>query len=150
MKKRYEVIWEIFNKCSGNQMRDVFFEEIETDDPDAYILPEGFKGITLRLSRRTHRGRWFMKWKPTGCARECRSRRYSEDRVWRKKLALLLKESMRDLDELRVLQYSVEMAAEGHSSYEIFEILLEGIGEVDALYESGQFSSPTSSWPGTS
>ncbi len=37
MKKRYEVIWEIFNKCSGNQMRDVFFEEIETDDPEAYI-----------------------------------------------------------------------------------------------------------------
>ena len=27
MKKRYEVIWEIYNKCSGNQMRDVFFEE---------------------------------------------------------------------------------------------------------------------------
>ncbi len=37
MRKRYEAIWEIFNKCSGNQMRDVFFEEIETDDPDAYI-----------------------------------------------------------------------------------------------------------------
>jgi hypothetical protein len=31
------MIWEIFNKCSGNQMRDVFFDEIETDDPDAYI-----------------------------------------------------------------------------------------------------------------
>jgi hypothetical protein len=52
MKKRYEVIWEIFNKCSGNQMRDVFFEEIETDDPDAYIS-ERFQGysITPDLSR---------------------------------------------------------------------------------------------------
>ncbi len=56
-----------------------------------------------------------------------------------KNLALLLKESMRDLDELRVLQYAVEMAAEGHSSYEIFESLLEGIGAVDALYESGRY-----------
>jgi hypothetical protein len=37
MKKQYEVIREIFNKCSGNQMRDVFFEEIETDDPDTYV-----------------------------------------------------------------------------------------------------------------
>lgn len=54
-------------------------------------------------------------------------------------LALLLKESMRDLDELQALQYSVEMAAEGRSSYEIFEILLEGIGAVDALYEAGQY-----------
>jgi methanogenic corrinoid protein MtbC1 len=56
-----------------------------------------------------------------------------------KNLGLLLKNSMRELDELRVLQYSVEMAAEGHSSYEIFESLLEGIGEVDALYESGRY-----------
>lgn len=53
--------------------------------------------------------------------------------------ALLLKNSMRDLDELLVLQYSVEMAAEGRSSYEIFEILLEGIREVDTLYEAGQY-----------
>ena len=37
MKKQYEMIREIFNKCSGNQMRDVFFDEIETEDPDAYI-----------------------------------------------------------------------------------------------------------------
>ena len=25
--KEYEVIWEIFNKCPGNQMRDVFVKE---------------------------------------------------------------------------------------------------------------------------
>ena len=33
----YEVICEIKNSCSGNQMRDVFFEELEIDDPDAWI-----------------------------------------------------------------------------------------------------------------
>jgi hypothetical protein len=33
----YEFVREIFNNCSGNQMRDVFFEEIETDDIDAYL-----------------------------------------------------------------------------------------------------------------
>lgn len=26
--KEYEVIWEIFNKCPRNQMRDVFVEEV--------------------------------------------------------------------------------------------------------------------------
>lgn len=46
MKKRYEVIWEIFNKCSGNQMRDVYFEEAETDDPDAYVK-DRFKEHTV-------------------------------------------------------------------------------------------------------
>lgn len=33
MIKEYEVVHEIFNLCSGNQMRDVFIEEIE--------IPEG-------------------------------------------------------------------------------------------------------------
>lgn len=28
----YEVVHEIFNLCSGNQMRDVFIEEIEIPD----------------------------------------------------------------------------------------------------------------------
>jgi hypothetical protein len=55
MKKRYEAIWEIFNKCSGNQMRDVFFEEIETDEPDTYIS-ERFQGynITRDCGRECH------------------------------------------------------------------------------------------------
>ena len=30
--KEYEVIWEIFNKCPRNQMRDVFVE-----DPEEYV-----------------------------------------------------------------------------------------------------------------
>ena len=29
----YEVVREIQNACARNQMRDVFFQEIETDDP---------------------------------------------------------------------------------------------------------------------
>lgn len=35
--KEYEVVWEIFNLCSNNQMRDVFIEEIETTDPETYV-----------------------------------------------------------------------------------------------------------------
>ena len=31
----YEMIREIFNLCSNNQMRDVFVTEVETDDTDA-------------------------------------------------------------------------------------------------------------------
>lgn len=30
----YEMIREIFNQCSNNQMRDVFVSEVETEDPD--------------------------------------------------------------------------------------------------------------------
>jgi len=33
----YEVIRNIENNCKNNQMRDVFFEEIETEDPDVWI-----------------------------------------------------------------------------------------------------------------
>ncbi len=56
-----------------------------------------------------------------------------------KDAGVLLRESMRDLDELWVLRYAVEMTAAGRSSFEIFELLLEGIGEVDALYEAGSY-----------
>lgn len=31
----YELIREIFNLCSNNQMRDVFVSQVETDDTDA-------------------------------------------------------------------------------------------------------------------
>ena len=41
--KSYEMIREIFNECARNQMRDVFFSEIETDDPDA-VVREYLKG----------------------------------------------------------------------------------------------------------
>ena len=35
--KEYEVVREIENQCANNQMRDIFFEEVETDDPVAYV-----------------------------------------------------------------------------------------------------------------
>lgn len=34
---RYELVREIPNCCRNNQMRDVFFEEVECDDPEAYV-----------------------------------------------------------------------------------------------------------------
>lgn len=33
----YEVVREIENQCVNNQMRDIFFEEIETDDPVGWL-----------------------------------------------------------------------------------------------------------------
>jgi len=46
--KKYELIREIYNKCSGNQMRDVFVSNPETDDPEGYVrdMLEG-KSVTL-------------------------------------------------------------------------------------------------------
>ena len=48
--KEYEAIWEIFNQCANNQMRDVFFEEIQTGDPEQYIL-EKFKDKELSYDK---------------------------------------------------------------------------------------------------
>ena len=33
----YELVREIQNLCPNNQMRDIFFDEVETDDPVAYV-----------------------------------------------------------------------------------------------------------------
>lgn len=33
----YELVHEIKNLCRNNQMRDIFFEEVECDDPVAYL-----------------------------------------------------------------------------------------------------------------
>ena len=35
--QEYEIVHEIFNSCSGNQMRDVFITEEAVDDPEAYL-----------------------------------------------------------------------------------------------------------------
>lgn len=35
--KEYEVVWEIFNLCSNNQMRDVFIEEAQIADVEKYV-----------------------------------------------------------------------------------------------------------------
>ena len=34
---KYEMIREIFNSCSNNQMRDVFVFDVETDDPEEIL-----------------------------------------------------------------------------------------------------------------
>ena len=33
----YELVHEIKNHCPNNQMRDIFIEEVETDDPVAFV-----------------------------------------------------------------------------------------------------------------
>ena len=33
----YELVRQIRNHCPNNQMRDVFFDEVETDDPVEYV-----------------------------------------------------------------------------------------------------------------
>ena len=35
--REYEMVREIQNLCPNNQMRDIFFDEIETDDPEGYV-----------------------------------------------------------------------------------------------------------------
>ena len=45
----YELVREIQNLCRNNQMRDVFFEEVETDDPAAYVRSV-LKGREVELS----------------------------------------------------------------------------------------------------
>lgn len=45
----YELVREIQNLCRNNQMRDIFFEEVETEDPEAYV--RGFlKGKVVELT----------------------------------------------------------------------------------------------------
>ena len=33
----YEVVREVKNQCPNNQMRDIFFEDVECDDPEKYV-----------------------------------------------------------------------------------------------------------------
>ena len=33
----YEMVREIKNLCPNNQMRDIFFDEVQTDDPERYV-----------------------------------------------------------------------------------------------------------------
>ena len=46
----YELVYEIKNLCRNNQMRDVFFEEIECEDPEEYLRVR-LKGKALELTR---------------------------------------------------------------------------------------------------
>lgn len=34
---QYELVREIPNLCRNNQMRDIFFDEVETEDPVEYV-----------------------------------------------------------------------------------------------------------------
>jgi len=47
--QEYELVREIQNLCRNNQMRDVFFEEVEIDDPEEYVR-QLLKGKTVELS----------------------------------------------------------------------------------------------------
>ncbi len=49
--KEYEVVWEIFNLCSNNQMRDVFIEEVQITDPEQYVRDKfAGKDVTFEKS----------------------------------------------------------------------------------------------------
>ena len=45
----YELVHEIKNLCRNNQMRDVFFEEIECSDPEYYIRQK-YAGKEMELT----------------------------------------------------------------------------------------------------
>ena len=45
----YELVHEIKNLCRNNQMRDVFFEEVQCDDPVEYLRSR-LKGKAVELS----------------------------------------------------------------------------------------------------
>ena len=47
--KEYELVHEIKNLCRNNQMRDVFFEEIQCEDPERW-LREKLKGKEIELT----------------------------------------------------------------------------------------------------
>ena len=45
----YELVHEIKNLCRNNQMRDIFFEEIACDDPEAYVRQK-YAGKVMELT----------------------------------------------------------------------------------------------------
>lgn len=47
--QEYEMVREIKNLCPNNQMRDIFFEEVETDDPVSYVK-DFLKGKAVSVS----------------------------------------------------------------------------------------------------
>lgn len=48
--KCYETVWEIFNKCANNQMRDIFIEELEIEDIEVF-LQNKFKGKEVTFEK---------------------------------------------------------------------------------------------------
>ena len=47
--REYELVHEIQNQCPNNQMRDIFFDEVETDDPTQYVR-DFLKGKAVSVS----------------------------------------------------------------------------------------------------
>ena len=45
----YEMVHEIKNQCPNNQMRDIFFSEVETDDPVEFVR-NYLKGKALEVT----------------------------------------------------------------------------------------------------
>lgn len=45
----YELVREIQNLCPNNQMRDIFFDEVQTEDPVEYVRAF-LKGKAVELS----------------------------------------------------------------------------------------------------
>lgn len=48
--KCYETVWEIFNQCANNQMRDVFIDELEIEDIEEF-LKQKFKGKHVKFEK---------------------------------------------------------------------------------------------------
>ena len=46
---QYELVHEIQNLCPNNQMRDVFFQEVETEHPEQYVRNK-LKGKEVTLT----------------------------------------------------------------------------------------------------
>lgn len=46
---QYELVHEIQNLCRNNQMRDVYFQEVECDSPEAYVRSL-LRGKDIQLS----------------------------------------------------------------------------------------------------
>ena len=46
----YELVREIKNQCPNNQMRDIFFEEIECEDPESWLRGR-LKGTDIQMER---------------------------------------------------------------------------------------------------
>ena len=53
--REYELVHEIQNLCRNNQMRDIFFEEIECEDPESW-LRQRLAGKSLELTVETGTG----------------------------------------------------------------------------------------------
>lgn len=64
---RYELIREIFNLCSNNQMRDVFVSEVETSDPEAVARTYCPVRTSRWTARTTKTAALYSTWWRTAC-----------------------------------------------------------------------------------